>query len=163
MRSEARLVREEGEAVAALRDPTGAAADEHVAPLATALADYLESRRLAYSLLHWERLPTDLHGPLDAKVLLEARWAVLNRQRALADFLREAARRLGTAEKRSADIRELVERDRDDVPLVDAYVAELDALDRIRRRESERISHALFAFQHYREALVRMASSSALI
>jgi hypothetical protein len=42
-------------------------------------------------------------------------------------------------------------------------VAELDALDRIRRRESARISHALFAFQHYHDTLARMATASDLV
>jgi hypothetical protein len=163
MHSEARQVREHCQAVAALRDPAPAELDGEMAPLATALAAYLETRRQAYSILRWPRLPDDLHGPLDPPVLLEARRLVMERQQALAGFLREASRRLGSAEKRAAEIRDYVERERRDTGMVDAYLAELDALDRVRRREGERISHALFAFQHYREALARVAASTQLV
>ena len=159
MHSGARLVREQVQAATALRDPSPAELDAHLAPLASALAGYLEARRLAYSIMRWERWPGELHGPLDPDMLLQARGLVLERQHALADFLREASRRLEDTERRSVAVHDLVERERDHV-MVDAYVAELDALDRIRRRESARIGHALFAFQHYREALGRMSVAS---
>jgi hypothetical protein len=162
MHADARLVREQCQAAAALQSPSPAEADARLAPLAESLASYLERRRLAYSLLRWERRPDELHGPLDAEVLLQARGLVLERHRALADFLRAAAHRLNASEKRADEIREIVQRERD-LALVDAYVAELDALDRIRRRESERIGHALFAFQHYRTALARMSAVSPLV
>jgi hypothetical protein len=163
MHAEARLVREHCQAVAALRDPAPAALDGKMAPLASSLASYLETRRLAYAILRWPRMPDELHGPLDAAVLLEARRLVLERQQMLAAFLREAAHRLSTGEKRAAEIRDFVERERHDGVMVEAYLAELDALDRIRRRETERISHALFAFQHYGETLARMAAASPLV
>jgi hypothetical protein len=163
MHTEARLVREHCQAVAALQDPAPAELDGEVAPLATALASYLESRRLAYSILRWARMPDELHGPLDPAVLLEARRVVLDRQQSVAAYLREAHRRLEASERRAAEIRDFVERERHDAGMVDAYLAELDALDRVRRREGERINHALFAFQHYREALNRMAAASALV
>src|SRR5205085_804107 len=51
MHREARLVREECDAVTALQGASDGELDAHVAPLATALANYLESRRRAYSLL----------------------------------------------------------------------------------------------------------------
>ena len=162
MHREARLVREEVQAAQALHDASPAELDARLAPLATSLASYLEARRLAYSILRWERMPDELHGPLDPDLLLQARGLVVERQHALADFLREASRRLEETEKRAAAVNDLVQRDRDPA-MVDAYVAELDALGRIRRRESARIGHALFAFQHYREALGRMAVSSELV
>lgn len=163
MHSEARLVREHCQAVAALRDPSPAEIDGEMAPLASSLASYLETRRLAYSILRWPRMPDELHGPLDPPVLLQARQLVLERQEALAAFLREASRRLSASERRAAEIRDFVERERHDAVMVDAYLTELDALDRIRRREGERISHALFAFQHYREALTRIAAATPLV
>jgi hypothetical protein len=163
MHSEARLVREHCQTVAALRDPSPAELDAQLAPLAASLASYLEARRLAYSILRWERARDELHGPLDPDVLLQARGLVLERQHALAEFLREAARRLSETERRATAVSELVQRDHDDPAMVDAYVAELDALDRIRRRESARISHALFAFQHYHDTLARMATASDLV
>jgi len=162
MHSEARLVREHCQAVAALRDPSAAELDAQLAPLAASLATYLEARRQAYSILRWERPRDELHGPLDPDVLLQARGLVLDRQHALADFLREAARRLGDTEKRATAVSDLVQHDRDPA-MVDAYVAELDALDKIRRRESARITHALFAFQHYHDTLARMATASDLV
>jgi hypothetical protein len=163
MHNEARLVREHVLAVAALRNPSSIEVDAEVAPLAESLASYLEARRLAYSILRWERTRDELHGPLDGELLLQARGLVLERQHALADFLREAARRLASTEKRSTAVHDLVERDHDDRVMVDAYLAELDALDRIRRRESGRISQALFAFQHYHDTLARMATASELV
>jgi hypothetical protein len=162
MHSEARLVREHIQAVAGLRDPSPAELDAFVAPLAESLAHYLEARRLAYSILRWERARDELHGPLDPDLLLQARSLVLERQHTLADFLREAARRLGETEKRATAVNDLAQRDHDPV-MVDAYVAELDALDKIRRRESARIGHALFAFQHYHDTLARMAAASELV
>jgi hypothetical protein len=163
MQSEARHVREECEAVTALKDPSAGELDGHLAPLASSLASYLESRRMAYSLLRWEKQPGELHGPLDPDVLVRARRLVMERQQALGAFLREEARRLEAGEKRATELHDIVERDRSDPTIVEVYVAELDALDRIRRREAERISHALFAFQHYREELGRMATASALV
>jgi hypothetical protein len=163
MHAEARQVREACEALAALHDPAPAETDAHLAPMAVALAEYLERRRLAYSLMRWQPTSGELHGPLDGAVLLRARALVIDREHALSTYLREAARRLGLTEKRAADIRDFVEREQKDAGLVEVYVAELDALDRVRRRESERIGQALFAFQHYREALTRMAAASPLV
>jgi hypothetical protein len=163
MHSDARLVREACLAAAALKNASPSEIDARLAPLASALVSYLEDRRLAYSLLRWQRMPNELHGPLDADVLLEARRLVVERQHTLAASLREAAHRLDDTDRRAAQLRELVEREHLDADLADAYVAELDALDRVRRRESERIGHSLFAFQHYRAALVRMAAASPLI
>jgi hypothetical protein len=163
MHSDARRVREACAVAAALQDASPAETDALLAPLAMALASYLENRRLAYSLLRWERTPSELYGPLDADVLMQARGLVVQREQALAAALHEAARHLDASQRRTEELRELVTRERHDANLVDAYVAELDALDRVRRREAERISHGLFAFQHYRATLARMAAASPIV
>jgi hypothetical protein len=163
MHRDARQVRESCAAVAALHDASPAETDAQLAPLAAALASYLDNRRLAYSLLRWDRMASELHGPLDPTVLMQARQLVVQRQHALAASLHETARRLDATQRRAEELRDLVARESHDADLVDAYVAELDALDRVRRREAERISHGLFAFQHYRATLVRMAAASPLV
>jgi hypothetical protein len=163
MASEARLVRERLETLAALPAPTENELDDHLVPLAAALASYLEARRLAYSLLRWERTPNELHGPLDGDLLMEARRTVLARQQAVASFLREISGRLGASEKRAEELKGIVEREQGNAAIVDAYVAELDAIDRVRRREAERLGRALMAFEEYRTALTRMAAASPLV
>jgi hypothetical protein len=163
MHRDARLVRESCEAVAALKDASPSETDAQLAPLAASLASYLENRRLAYSLLRWGRITSELHGPLDPPILLQARQLVVARQHNLALSLHETARRLDASQRRTDELRDLVAREGHDTDLVDAYVAELDALDRVRRREAERISHALFAFQHYHATLARMAAATPLV
>lgn len=162
MNTEARLVRERITALAALGGASGDAREQELGPLAESLAGYLETRRLAYSLLRWERMPSELHGPLDPDLLMTARRLVLERQHELAAFLREASRRLTASERRAEELRGIVERERGE-PIVDVYIAELDAIDRVRRAESARVGRALLAFEHYRTTLTRMAAASPLV
>jgi hypothetical protein len=61
--------------------------EDRTARLANNLADYLESRRRAYSILGRARSPDDLHGPLDAAVLIAARNRILARLQQLAGDL----------------------------------------------------------------------------
>jgi hypothetical protein len=58
--------------------------------LASSLADYLESRRRAYAILNRVRSPDELHGPLDATVLVSARNRVLGRLRNLSGDIERA-------------------------------------------------------------------------
>jgi hypothetical protein len=64
--------------------------DEGTARLAAGLADYLESRRRAYAVLNRGRSPDDLHGPLDAAVLVASRNQVLARLRTLSGDIERA-------------------------------------------------------------------------
>ena len=64
--------------------------EERTARLANDLADYLESRRRAYSILGRARSPDDLHGPLAAAVLMAARNRILARLQQLAGDLDRA-------------------------------------------------------------------------
>jgi hypothetical protein len=155
MHADARLVRDEWEAVTAAPD-----SEVHLARLASILATYLESRRVAYSILRWPRLPSDLHGPLDPAILVGARRLVSGRFAAVAASLEDLSGRLASHARRADEIRDILERTRNDAGLAEAYRAELDALDRIQRREAERTSDTLLAYHHYRTALARMAAAS---
>src|SRR4029079_3759711 len=73
--------------------------------LASSLADYLESRRRAYSILNRLRSPDELHGPLDARVLIAARTRVLSRLQALATELAHAYEPLASVKDQSAALR----------------------------------------------------------
>ena len=53
--------------------------EERLIRLSTTLGDYLESRRRVYSILGWQGAADDLHGPLEAGVLVAARERILNR------------------------------------------------------------------------------------
>ena len=64
--------------------------EDRTARLANDLADYLESRRRAYSILGRARSPDDLHGPLDAAVLIASRNRILARLQQLSGDLARA-------------------------------------------------------------------------
>lgn len=64
--------------------------ESHRMRVATMLGDYLEGRRIAYSLKQWQRSADDLQGPLDGEVLEGASGAVLGRLAELAAFLQGA-------------------------------------------------------------------------
>ena len=72
------------------RDPAQASAESeaHRARVATLLGDYLEGRRMVYSLKQWKRSPDDRHGPLDGEVLEAAARPCSARLVELAGFLR---------------------------------------------------------------------------
>ena len=64
--------------------------EQRTVRLAGDLADYLESRRRAYAVLNRPRSPDDLHGPLDAAVLIAVRTTVLSRLQQLSGELARA-------------------------------------------------------------------------
>lgn len=122
----------------ALRAST-AESEIHRARLATALADYLESRRTAYSLKQWQRSPDGLHGPLDGELLEAAETAVLARLSELAVFLQSALPRLQS--------------------LRDQSIEDHDERDRQWRRESEAVSDGLRLYSHYLTSVRRIDSA----
>jgi hypothetical protein len=158
MHASARAVREQWEAV---RQSPLAEQELRVAALASALASYLEARQVAYSLLHWDRSPGDVHGPLDAEILLAARHLVSTEFEELAARLQELSRRLQASSRRVDELRDSLMRERDAPRLAEAYQAELDAVERVRRQEAERASDTLAAYRHYRTEMARIAATTA--
>jgi hypothetical protein len=144
--------------VAALRRAS-AESEAHRVRVATLLGDYLEGRRLAYSLKQWQRSTDDLHGPLDGEVLAAAAEAVFVRLAELTLFLRGAH---GTLER----LRERYTRIADNAqaaggPELQARAAEdLAAVDREWRRSSESVSEALRLYEHYLASVRRIANLS---
>jgi hypothetical protein len=64
--------------------------EQRTVRLAASLADYLESRRRAYAILNRGRSQDDLHGPLDAAVLIGSRSRILGRLQSLSADLARA-------------------------------------------------------------------------
>ena len=83
--------------------------EDRTARLARDLADYLESRRRAYSILGRRRSPDDLHGPLDASVLLAARHRILGRLQQLSGEIAGAQAPLAALKDRISTLRREVE------------------------------------------------------
>jgi hypothetical protein len=83
--------------------------EQRTVRLAADLADYLESRRRAYAVLNRPRSPDDLHGPLDAGVLIAARTAVLSRLQQLSGELASALDPLVSPRDRLIALRREVE------------------------------------------------------
>jgi len=83
--------------------------EERTVRLAGDLADYLESRRRAYGILNRGRSPDELHGPLDATVLLAARTRILGRLQSLSGDVAQAQAPLVALRDRIAGVRREVE------------------------------------------------------
>jgi len=64
--------------------------EDRTVRLAGDLADYLDSRRRVYAILNRGKSPDELHGPLDAKVLVAARSQVLGRLQSLSGDIERA-------------------------------------------------------------------------
>ena len=89
-----RLSLDEARAALAGIERTMAARERHMVRMAEQLAEYLESRRLTYSILRWARATPDLYGPLDPAVLAEARQQVFARLNDISGQLEETPARL---------------------------------------------------------------------
>lgn len=173
--SEARLLHAGGAPPARASSPSAleamgrdlAALEAHVARLAERLADYLEARRVAYSVLRWQRTEGDLHGPVDPEVLQGARAMVLARLEALAVHLGDAERVLKPIRQRFFGMRESIGRLEGtraaDDPALAAARSNLAQLDETWREESERVNAKLRAYEHYGEAVRRIAAASRLV
>jgi hypothetical protein len=131
-----------------------------VAELAGRLADYLDSRRVAYSVLGWSRTASDLHGPLDGKVLLKVRSLVYLRLETQARALETAPRTLERMRSRFLELRDQLERTAPSDPRADAYNLELQLVDESWRRESERITLEIAAYEHFRACARRIGAAS---
>jgi hypothetical protein len=124
--------------------------ESHRLRVATLLGDYLESRRLVYSLKQWKRSADDLQGPLDGDVLAAASHAVLDRLAELSAFLQGARGRLQTLRDRSSRTVEALEAEGGGSARAQALARdELAELDGTWRRESEAVSEALRLYDYY--------------
>jgi len=122
--------------------------EDRIARLANHLADYLASRRRAYSILGRARSEDELHGPLDATVLLAARSRILVRLQQLSEELTRALGPLGALKMRMAAL----EREIDELAAAAPGSAELagrrrslDTLEQQWASETERIRRTLAA------------------
>jgi len=122
--------------------------EQRTVRLASDLADYLESRRRAYAVLNRVRSPDDLHGPLDATVLVGARNAVLTRLRKLSDELARAHDPLLALRDRIMTLRREVEELAVTAPasaLLEVRRQNLAALEEQWERDTERVRRYLTA------------------
>jgi hypothetical protein len=116
--------------------------------VSAALADYLESRRRAYSILGRDPAPDDLHGPLDAAVLLGAEERVLVRLRDLARDLEGMTAPLLALRDRITDVEHEVRELEAADPGGAALAARRRVLDDLERRfgaDAERVRAQLAA------------------
>jgi hypothetical protein len=194
MKTRARLVHEEWQEIAAIearvaaaeaklqrlgrRDVSGAEAagalealararaslDEHLARLTARVAEYLESRRRVYALLHWARPADDLYGPLDPAILAGVRARVVTRLEELAAGLRPVPGRLARLRRRHQHVRDaLTALERDGAaagPAGRAYAVERAALEATWRREAEAAGTLLDAYLDQRDGVRRIAEAS---
>ena len=136
-----------------------AESEAHRARVATMIGDYLEGRRIAYSLKQWKRSPDDLQGPLDGEVLEAASHAVIERLAELAAFLQDARGRLEILRDRYSRTSENLQAAGDvSMQARDSAAEELAEIDRMWRRESETVSEALRLYNHYLASIRRIAS-----
>ena len=136
--------------------------EERTARLANDLADYLESRRRAYSILGRRRSPDDLHGPLDASVLTASRDRVLARLQQLARELESAQSPLGALRDRIATIRREIDELEVTEPgsgLLAARQQSLLALDQQWEADTERVRRYLASHEQLRVEGVRILTA----
>jgi hypothetical protein len=83
--------------------------EERTGRLAASLADYLDSRRRVYAILNRGHSPDDLHGPLDATVLIASRDRILTRLQGLSVDIEHAHAPLVALRDRMATLRREVD------------------------------------------------------
>jgi hypothetical protein len=141
----------------AIRKAT-AESETHRVRVATMVGDYLEGRRIAYSLKQWKHSPDDLQGPLDGEVLEAASHVVIERLGELAAFLQGARGRLEILRDRYSRTSDHAQAaGNDSVEVRDLAADELAEIDKLWRRESETVSEALHLYNHYLASIRRIA------
>jgi hypothetical protein len=139
------------------------AREAQVVRLAPLLADYLESRRLAYSITRWSPREGDLHGPLDPTVLAGARDEVFGRLRDLSGVLERTPRRLLELQRRYFSVLEALRDHEVHGPRGEALELErreLSALERAWERESEQADVRVQVYSHYRDCARRIRAAA---
>ena len=122
--------------------------EQRTVRLAGDLPDYLESRRRAYAVLNRPRSPDDLHGPLDAAVLIAVRATVLTRLQQLSGALARAFDPLVTPRDRLVALRREVEElqlTAPNSPLLDIRRQDLAVLEGKWEHEADRTRRLLAA------------------
>ncbi len=158
----ARRVTEEWELAGA-----AGASDADLARVATLLADYLESRRLAYTTgktlasgsLRMRREGDELYGPLDPTLLETALAAMLARLGAAAAALEREDARIDRLRRHEVLVREEIrdfERDPDPGGALDDRRRELGELGRERQRRAAGASVTLAAYEDLSASLLRI-------
>jgi hypothetical protein len=134
-----------------------AASEAHRERVAVLLGNYLERRRLVYSLKQWKRTPDELHGPLDGELLLAAGEAVVARLGELATFLRAAQGTLAELRHRSDRVAENLALAVQGSPAARLSAQELAVLEADWRRSSDVVNEALQLYDRYLASLHRIA------
>jgi hypothetical protein len=127
------------------------------------LAAYLESRRVAYSIKHWAPREGDLHGPLDPRILQNARSQLFLRLSDLSVQLEKSAERLQQLRRRHEVVQERMQQTASEnarSPALEGYARELSALESRLQRESSRASASLNAYLRDRESARRIKAAS---
>jgi hypothetical protein len=131
--------------------------ESHRMRVATMLGDYLEGRRIAYSLKQWKRSEDNLQGPLDGEALEAASRAVTLRLAELAAFLQGARGRLEILLERYSRTNENLQAAGGSEQAQALASGELVAIDTVWRRESEAVSEALRLYNYYLASTRRIA------
>jgi hypothetical protein len=127
--------------------------------IATLLGDYLEGRRIAYSLKQWNHGPDDLHGPVEGEVLKAASDAVRTRLLELAAFLQRSQGPLSMLRDRYGRTNERLQSTPDDSERSrDLASDEMSEIDQTWRRESEAVTEGLRLYNHYLASTRRIAN-----
>jgi hypothetical protein len=137
--------------------------DVRLGVMGNRLADYLESRRQAYSIKRWTPREGDLHGPLDPHILLNVRAQLFLRLANLSAELEKSATRLQELRNRQSIVAErmrTVASFNDRSPAVAGYAEELAALEHRLQRESSRASASLNAYLRDRDSARRIKAAS---
>jgi hypothetical protein len=137
--------------------------DERLGVMGSRLADYLETRRQAYSIKRWAPREGDLHGPLDPNILLTARAQLFLRLHNLSVDLEKSAERLQELRKRQQVVNErmgVTAGFNASSPALAGYAEELAVLERRLQRESSRASASLAAYLHERDSARRIKAAS---
>jgi hypothetical protein len=133
----------------------------HRVGVATLLGDYLERRRLVYSIKRWPTSPEGTHGPLDGELLQSATAAIFTRLAELAYFLEGAQTSLASLRDRYTRITDAaLAAETSQTAIRQRANEELAELDRQWRRASESVSEALRLYHHYLASTRRMAAAS---
>ncbi len=137
--------------------------DARLGSMGNRLADYLETRRQAYSIKRWARREGDLHGPLDPDILLMARAQLFLRLHNLSVDLEKSASRLNDLRARQQVVQErleVVSTFNATSPAVAGYNEELAVLEHRLQRESSRASASLNAYLRERDSARRIKAAS---
>jgi hypothetical protein len=138
--------------------------DGRLLRLGSLLADYLDSRRRAYGILGWNRAKDDLHGPLDAGVLVGVRHRVQDRLAVLAKDLEGAKARLDPMQKRIAELEgqilALEARGPGAGPVLAQSRQALQAVRKDWNDEVQALRHRLDGYDQLRQRVERIAAAS---